>query len=48
MKKATLIMMGMAGIGLTTYMVMNKKARKKATKILNNMLDETGNMMGKN
>jgi hypothetical protein len=47
LKKVALIMAGMAGAGLTAYMIMNKKARKQASKMLDSMLDEAGNMMDK-
>ncbi len=41
--------MGMAsGAGLTAYVMMNKKTKKNADRLLNNMMDEANQMMNKN
>ncbi len=49
MKKMLLgLGMGMAGgAGLTAYMMMNKKTKKNADKLLNNMMDEANQMINK-
>ncbi len=41
--------MGMAsGAGLTAYLMMNKKTKRNADKLLNNMMDEANQMLEKN
>ena len=43
------VCMGMAsGAGLTAYVMMNKKTKKNADRLLNNMMDEANQMMNKN
>ena len=40
MKKATWIVAGLAGAGVISYIMINKKTRRKAEKLLDSMLDE--------
>lgn len=45
--KKTMLILGMAGGSLITYMMMNNDMRRKTSKLINDMLDETDNLIKK-
>ncbi len=49
MKKmeTTLCLMAAAGVGLGTYILLNKSTKNKADKLINNMLDKANDMTNK-